>query len=160
MGGDATQHVLWRLSNGELDNISPKVENTIKWSEHAHACLCAQKNDYGQLCSKIPSFRYTWCHDQWHVLGLCFLSSFVAVGHSAVGRNEQSRSHTWTDLWRDHGYRPTHSQQAPQRSHACTCRFFQFHFFKAALNQLTCMLVENDKWNSFNHQTTEWCHLF
>ncbi|KAK0139787.1 Platelet-activating factor acetylhydrolase IB subunit gamma [Merluccius polli] len=25
IGGDATQHVLWRLSNGELDNISPKV---------------------------------------------------------------------------------------------------------------------------------------
>ncbi|KAK5861856.1 hypothetical protein PBY51_017300 [Eleginops maclovinus] len=25
VGGDATQHVLWRLSNGELDNISPKV---------------------------------------------------------------------------------------------------------------------------------------
>ncbi|XP_038566930.1 platelet-activating factor acetylhydrolase IB subunit gamma isoform X2 [Micropterus salmoides] len=24
VGGDATQHVLWRLSNGELDNISPK----------------------------------------------------------------------------------------------------------------------------------------
>ncbi|KAM9310140.1 platelet-activating factor acetylhydrolase IB subunit gamma isoform 2-T2 [Pholidichthys leucotaenia] len=25
IGGDATQHVLWRLSNGELDSISPKV---------------------------------------------------------------------------------------------------------------------------------------
>ncbi|XP_048115952.1 platelet-activating factor acetylhydrolase IB subunit gamma isoform X1 [Alosa alosa] len=25
IGGDATQHVLWRLGNGELDHISPKV---------------------------------------------------------------------------------------------------------------------------------------
>uniref|UniRef100_A0A0P6F8W7 Platelet-activating factor acetylhydrolase IB subunit beta n=1 Tax=Daphnia magna TaxID=35525 RepID=A0A0P6F8W7_9CRUS len=25
IGGDQTQHVLWRLSNGELDNIKPKV---------------------------------------------------------------------------------------------------------------------------------------
>ncbi|KAG9337723.1 hypothetical protein JZ751_028220 [Albula glossodonta] len=25
VGGDATQHVLWRLTNGELDHISPKV---------------------------------------------------------------------------------------------------------------------------------------
>ncbi|KAL4657650.1 platelet-activating factor acetylhydrolase IB subunit gamma-like [Arapaima gigas] len=25
IGGDATHHVLWRLSNGELDHISPKV---------------------------------------------------------------------------------------------------------------------------------------
>ncbi|XP_061674947.1 platelet-activating factor acetylhydrolase IB subunit gamma [Syngnathoides biaculeatus] len=25
VGGDATQHVLWRLTNGELDHISPKI---------------------------------------------------------------------------------------------------------------------------------------
>lgn len=25
IGGDQTQHVLWRLANGELDNIKPKV---------------------------------------------------------------------------------------------------------------------------------------
>ena len=29
---DQTQHVLWRLQNGELDNIEPKVRIT-------HACL-------------------------------------------------------------------------------------------------------------------------
>lgn len=37
IGGDATQHVLWRLSNGELDNISPKV--IILWvgtNNHGH----------------------------------------------------------------------------------------------------------------------------
>lgn len=31
VGGDATQHVLWRLSNGELDNISPKVLIMIEY---------------------------------------------------------------------------------------------------------------------------------
>lgn len=31
VGGDATQHVLWRLSNGELDNISPKVYMIIEY---------------------------------------------------------------------------------------------------------------------------------
>ncbi|MGH0190112.1 UNVERIFIED_CONTAM: hypothetical protein FKN15_042261 [Acipenser sinensis] len=25
MGGDCTQHVLWRLQNGELDHINPKI---------------------------------------------------------------------------------------------------------------------------------------
>lgn len=37
IGGDATQHVLWRLSNGELDHISPKV--IILWvgtNNHGH----------------------------------------------------------------------------------------------------------------------------
>ncbi|KAJ0000037.1 hypothetical protein NQD34_011879 [Periophthalmus magnuspinnatus] len=37
IGGDATQHVLWRLSNGELDNISPKV--IVLWvgtNNHGH----------------------------------------------------------------------------------------------------------------------------
>ncbi|KAA0703159.1 Platelet-activating factor acetylhydrolase IB subunit gamma [Triplophysa tibetana] len=37
IGGDATQHVLWRLSNGELDHISPKV--VVLWvgtNNHGH----------------------------------------------------------------------------------------------------------------------------
>ncbi|XP_026875255.2 platelet-activating factor acetylhydrolase IB subunit gamma isoform X1 [Electrophorus electricus] len=37
IGGDATQHVLWRLSNGELDHISPKV--VVVWvgtNNHGH----------------------------------------------------------------------------------------------------------------------------
>lgn len=37
IGGDATQHVLWRLSNGELDSISPKV--IVLWvgtNNHGH----------------------------------------------------------------------------------------------------------------------------
>lgn len=42
VGGDATQHVLWRLSNGELDNISPKVQITAKNREHDHARLFRQ----------------------------------------------------------------------------------------------------------------------
>ncbi|XP_030640532.1 platelet-activating factor acetylhydrolase IB subunit gamma isoform X1 [Chanos chanos] len=37
IGGDATQHVLWRLSNGELDHINPKV--VVLWvgtNNHGH----------------------------------------------------------------------------------------------------------------------------
>ncbi|KAJ8289834.1 hypothetical protein GJAV_G00005870 [Gymnothorax javanicus] len=37
VGGDATQHVLWRLANGELDHISPKV--VVVWvgtNNHGH----------------------------------------------------------------------------------------------------------------------------
>ncbi|XP_052346024.1 platelet-activating factor acetylhydrolase IB subunit alpha1-like isoform X7 [Oncorhynchus keta] len=37
VGGDATQHVLWRLSNGELGHISPKV--VVLWvgtNNHGH----------------------------------------------------------------------------------------------------------------------------
>uniref|UniRef100_A0A671T0F6 Platelet-activating factor acetylhydrolase IB subunit alpha1 n=1 Tax=Sinocyclocheilus anshuiensis TaxID=1608454 RepID=A0A671T0F6_9TELE len=37
VGGDATQHVLWRLMNGELDHISPKV--VVLWvgtNNHGH----------------------------------------------------------------------------------------------------------------------------
>ncbi|KAL0985074.1 hypothetical protein UPYG_G00152550 [Umbra pygmaea] len=37
VGGDATQHVLWRLSNGELAHISPKV--VVLWvgtNNHGH----------------------------------------------------------------------------------------------------------------------------
>ena len=29
IGGDQTQHVLWRLNNGELDGFAPKVLATI-----------------------------------------------------------------------------------------------------------------------------------
>lgn len=42
VGGDATQHVLWRLTNGELDNISPKVLNTAKNGKHDHSCIFTQ----------------------------------------------------------------------------------------------------------------------
>lgn len=37
VGGDATQHVLWRLTNGELDHISPKI--VVLWvgtNNHGH----------------------------------------------------------------------------------------------------------------------------
>ncbi|XP_028679041.1 platelet-activating factor acetylhydrolase IB subunit alpha1-like [Erpetoichthys calabaricus] len=37
IGGDATQHVLWRLQNGELDHINPKV--VVVWvgtNNHGH----------------------------------------------------------------------------------------------------------------------------
>ncbi|XP_076008744.1 platelet-activating factor acetylhydrolase IB subunit gamma [Genypterus blacodes] len=46
MGSDATQQVLWRLSNGELDNISPKV--VVLWvgtNNHGHTAV--------QICGGI-----------------------------------------------------------------------------------------------------------
>ena len=27
IGGDQTQHILWRIQNGEMDNIQPKVNS-------------------------------------------------------------------------------------------------------------------------------------
>ncbi|XP_028326144.1 platelet-activating factor acetylhydrolase IB subunit gamma [Gouania willdenowi] len=46
IGGDATQHVLWRLSNGELDNICPKV--VVLWVGTNNHCHTAE-----QICEGI-----------------------------------------------------------------------------------------------------------
>lgn len=59
LGGDGTQHVLWRLSNGELDHISPKV--VVLWvgtNNHGHTAeqICGGIMAIVQLIkNKLPN---------------------------------------------------------------------------------------------------------
>uniref|UniRef100_A0A8C6KIQ8 Platelet-activating factor acetylhydrolase IB subunit alpha1 n=1 Tax=Nothobranchius furzeri TaxID=105023 RepID=A0A8C6KIQ8_NOTFU len=67
VGGDATQHVLWRLSNGELDNISPKV--VVLWvgtNNHGHTAeqIC------GGIMAIVQVIHNKLPHAQTLVLGL------------------------------------------------------------------------------------------
>lgn len=59
IGGDATQHVLWRIENGELDGISPKVvvlmlgtNNT--GSNDAQQIAAADKKIVEEIRAKLP----------------------------------------------------------------------------------------------------------
>uniref|UniRef100_A0A8C4TED4 1-alkyl-2-acetylglycerophosphocholine esterase n=1 Tax=Erpetoichthys calabaricus TaxID=27687 RepID=A0A8C4TED4_ERPCA len=54
IGGDATQHVLWRLQNGELDHINPKV--VVVWvgtNNHGHTAEQVAECQGAILVSKI-----------------------------------------------------------------------------------------------------------
>uniref|UniRef100_A0A3Q3GAK1 Platelet-activating factor acetylhydrolase IB subunit alpha1 n=1 Tax=Labrus bergylta TaxID=56723 RepID=A0A3Q3GAK1_9LABR len=67
LGGDATQHVLWRLSNGELDNISPKV--VVLWvgtNNHGNTAeqIC------GGIMAIIQVVKNKLPHAQTLVLGI------------------------------------------------------------------------------------------
>ncbi|XP_018587670.1 platelet-activating factor acetylhydrolase IB subunit gamma [Scleropages formosus] len=62
VGGDATQHVLWRLGNGELDHISPKV--VVLWvgtNNHGHTPeqICGGILAITQLISNKLPHAYT-----------------------------------------------------------------------------------------------------
>uniref|UniRef100_A0A3B3DPM9 Platelet-activating factor acetylhydrolase IB subunit alpha1 n=1 Tax=Oryzias melastigma TaxID=30732 RepID=A0A3B3DPM9_ORYME len=67
IGGDATQHVLWRLSNGELDNISPKV--VVLWvgtNNHGHT----PEQIYGGIMAIIQVIKNKLPDAHTLVLGL------------------------------------------------------------------------------------------
>jgi beta-glucosidase len=62
IGGDRTQHVLWRIENGELDGISPKVvvlmigtNNT--GGDTAEAIAKADTKIIQAICAKLPKAR-------------------------------------------------------------------------------------------------------
>lgn len=62
IGGDATQHVLWRIENGELDHIDPKVvvlllgtNNTA--SHTAEEILAADTKIVNLIRSKLPKTK-------------------------------------------------------------------------------------------------------
>lgn len=64
VGGDATQHVLWRLSNGELDHISPKVFIIIEYMNQNDVMIVRALDDcavhaglYHPQDSKVNSVR-------------------------------------------------------------------------------------------------------
>ncbi|XP_051722129.1 platelet-activating factor acetylhydrolase IB subunit gamma [Ctenopharyngodon idella] len=67
IGGDATQHVLWRLINGELDYISPKV--VVLWvgtNNHGHT----PEQICGGLMAIIDVIHQKLPHAHTLVLGL------------------------------------------------------------------------------------------
>jgi beta-glucosidase len=62
IGGDRTQHVLWRIDNGELDGISPKVvvlmigtNNSANWS--ADDILRADTKIVSEIHQKLPDTK-------------------------------------------------------------------------------------------------------
>lgn len=137
VGGDATQHVLWRLSNGELDNISPKVQSITKNREHDRSFFYLFTVDWlclAWLCSGyiVLTLNYQCRSQSW------ILSSFVVLGCRAVGGHEQPRSHSWTDLWRYYGYCPSHQEQVTPCPDGCTGRFFFCCFFSWCVPKRKC----------------------
>lgn len=148
VGGDATQHVLWRLSNGELDNISPKVQNSARNREHDHACLFTQKTDCVHLDAKIPLPGALTPNYQRHVFSHalpCLLLLQVVV--LWVGTN-------------NHGHTPEQicggilaiiqviKNKLPSAHTLVLVGFVLFFSPNACLiggvNLLSCMFVEND----------------
>jgi beta-glucosidase len=61
IGGDQTQHVLWRIDNGELDGISPKVlvlmigTNNIRYS--ADHILAGDTKIVDEIHAKLPNTK-------------------------------------------------------------------------------------------------------
>ncbi|KAI1886265.1 hypothetical protein AGOR_G00212210 [Albula goreensis] len=59
VGGDATQHVLWRLTNGELDHISPKVVGVLPRGKN-HNPLREKNAQVNQLVQEaLPALPQT-----------------------------------------------------------------------------------------------------
>jgi lysophospholipase L1-like esterase len=62
IGGDQTQHVIWRIENGELDGIKPKVVvlmlGTNNTALHdANEIVAADKKIVGMIRAKIPDAK-------------------------------------------------------------------------------------------------------
>ena len=62
IGGDRTQHVLWRIQNGELDGIEPKVVVLMIGTNNAHANTPAEIAEgvtaiVKALKAKLPSTK-------------------------------------------------------------------------------------------------------
>ena len=62
IGGDQTQHVIWRIENGELDGVHPKVVvlmlGTNNTSAHtAEEIAAADKKIVGMIRAKIPETK-------------------------------------------------------------------------------------------------------
>ena len=52
-GGDTTQHVIWRLEHGEIDNISPKVAVLMIGTNNSHANTPEEISDGIKVICKI-----------------------------------------------------------------------------------------------------------
>ena len=63
ISGDATEHVLWRIQNGELDNIHPKVvvlligTNNITEGDSPADIAQAVRAIVGEICRRLPNTR-------------------------------------------------------------------------------------------------------
>ena len=62
IGGDQTQHVIWRIENGELDGISPKVAVLMLGTNNTSAntadeIAAADKKIVGMIRAKLPETK-------------------------------------------------------------------------------------------------------
>lgn len=63
IGGDRTQHVLWRIDNGELDGIHPKVvvlmlgTNNVPTNNTADEIFAADKKIIDEIHEKLPETK-------------------------------------------------------------------------------------------------------
>jgi beta-glucosidase len=62
-GGDRTEHVLWRLQNGEIDGINPKLAvlmigtNNSKWTPHAEHIFDGIRAVVCELTNRLPDTK-------------------------------------------------------------------------------------------------------
>jgi lysophospholipase L1-like esterase len=61
-GGDQTQHIIWRISQGELDNIRPKVVVLLIGTNNIHhydapEIVTAQRKIVGMIHDKLPEAK-------------------------------------------------------------------------------------------------------
>lgn len=61
-GGDQTQHIIWRISQGELDNINPKVVVLLIGTNNIHhyeapEIVAAQRKIVGMIHEKLPETK-------------------------------------------------------------------------------------------------------